>query len=308
MALQTTGSAGLSNEMKTFYDRVLLEYTVPVLLHANFAQKRSIPKNGGKTVEFRRLSILPTATTPLTEGVPPTLKDITISAITATIAQYADAVGFTDLVATTTIDPILTETTTLLGIEAGETIDEIVRDVIVAGTTILYAASRVSRVTVAAGDLMTVADLRKAVRTLVVNRAKKIDGYFQCILHPRIAYDLQGTAEWISANQYAQSGRQFDGSLGELYGVKFWVSDKAKVFTGLGAAGIDVYAALFLGANAYGVVSLDGHSLQSYFKPLGSAGTADPVDQQQSMGWKVAFAAKILNDAFMLRYECAVSA
>jgi N4-gp56 family major capsid protein len=90
--------------------------------------------------------------------------------------------------------------------------------------------------------------------------------------------------------------------------VKFWVTDKAKVFTGLGAAGIDVYASLFFGANAYGVIGLDGHSLKSYFKPLGSAGTADPVDQQQSMGWKVAFTTKILNDAYMVRYESAVSA
>lgn len=308
MALHTTGAAGLSVEMKTFYDRVLLERTTPVLLHDQFAQKRGIPKNGGKTIEFRRFSTLGVATTPLTEGVPPTLKDISVSAITATVSQYGDAVGFSDLVSTTTIDPILTETTALLGEEAGETIDELIRDVLVAGTTILYAASQTSRATVAAGNIITVADLRKAVRTMVVNRAKKIGGFYQCILHPRIAFDLQGTAEWVNAQQYSQSGRQFDGSLGDLYGVKFWVSDKAKVFAGAGAAGIDVYAALFLGMNAYGVIALDGQSLQSYYKPLGSAGTADPVDQQQSMGWKVTFATKILNDAFMLRYECAVSA
>lgn len=308
MALMTTASTGLSVEMKTFYDRVLLEYTLPTLLHANFAQTRNIPMNSGKSVEFRRLSTLATATTPLTEGVPPTLKDITISAITATISQFGDAVGFSDLVSTTTIDPILTETTQLLGIEAGESIDELVRDVVTAGTTIVYAASRVSRVTVANTDIITVADLRKVVRTLVVNRAKRIDGFYQAIISPRVAFDLQGTSEWISANQYAQSGRQFDGSLGELYGVKFWVTDKAKVFVGAGAAGIDVYASMFFGANAYGVISLDGHSLKTFYKPLGSAGTADPVDQQQSMGWKVGFTTKILNDAFMARYESAVSA
>ncbi len=165
-----------------------------------------------------------------------------------------------------------------------------------------------SRVTVGATDLITVAEVRKAVRTLTVNRAKKINGFYQAIIHPRVAFDLQGTAEWISANQYAQSGRQFDGSLGELYGVKFWVTDKAPVFTGAGETGVDVYGSLFFGANAYGVISLDGHSLRSFYKPLGSAGTADPIDQQQSMGWKVTLVTKILNDAFMLRLETAVSA
>lgn len=143
---------------------------------------------------------------------------------------------------------------------------------------------------------------------MVVNRAKKINGFYQAIVSPRVAFDLQGTTEWVTANQFAQTGNQFDGSLGNLYGVKFWVTDKAKVFTGAGSAGIDVYASLFFGANAYGIVNLDGHSLQSFYKPLGSAGTADPISQQQSMGWKVTFTTKILNDAFMARYESAVSA
>lgn len=308
MALQTTGTAGLTDEMKTFYDRTLLERALPVLLHAQFGQTRSIPMHGGKTVEFRRFSTLGVAKTPLTEGVPPLLKDIEVTAITATVTQFGDAVGFSDLVSTTTIDPVLTETTALLGEEAGETIDELIRDQLVLGTTVLYANSRTSQITVASGDNMTVADLRLAVRTLRSNRAKPIDGFYQCILSERVAHDLQGTSEWISANQYAQTGRQFDGSLGTLYGVKFWVTDKAYVFEGLGAAGVDVYASLFFGQNAFGVVKLDGHSLKSFYKSLGSAGTADPVDQQQSMGWKVTFTTKILFEAYMLRYESTVSA
>lgn len=309
MALQTTTSAGLSAEMKTFYDRVLLERTLPVLLHAQFGQTRSIPAHGGKTIEFRKFSALATATTPLVEGVPPTLKDLTVTAITASPLQYGDAVGFTDLISTTTIDPILTETTALLGEEAGETMDELTRDILNQGTTIQYAgASSNTRNTVGSADIITVAELRKAVRTLVMNRAKRINGFYQAIISPRVSFDLQGTAEWVTANQFAQTGRQFDGSLGTLYGVKFWETDKAKVFTGLGEAGVDVYSTLIFGANAYGIINLDGHSLKSFYKPTGSAGTADPVDQQQSMGWKVTYTTKILNDAFMLRYESAVSA
>jgi N4-gp56 family major capsid protein len=212
-------------------------------------------------------------------------------------------------VSTTTIDPILTETTALLGEESGETIDELIRDVLVLGTTVQYSGAATSRVTVGAAMTITVADIRRAVRTLTVNRAKKINGFYQAIISPRVAYDIQSTAEWVTANQYAQTGRQFDGSLGELYGVKFWVTDKAKVYPNAGVGGaVDVYASLFFGANAYGVINLDQHSLQSFYKPLGSAGTADPINQQQSMGWKVSLTAKILNDAFMLRYESAVGA
>lgn len=311
MALNTTATGTLSAEMKTFYDRVLLERTLPVLLHDKWAQKKNIPAHGGKIIEFRKFSSLPVALTPLIEGVPPTLKDITVTAITATVDQYGDAIGFTDVVSTVTLDNILTETTALLGEQAGETIDELIRDVIVQGTTSLLsstASASAARVNISTGDIFTVAELRKIGRTMAINRAKKIDGFWHALIHPRMAYDIQGTAEWVTANQFAQTGRQFDGSLGTLYGFKFWETDKAKVFTGLGEGGIDVYSMLVFGQNAYGSINLDGHSLKTFYKGLGSAGTADPLDQQQSMGWKVMVGTKILNDAFMLRYEAAVSA
>jgi N4-gp56 family major capsid protein len=156
MALNTTASGGLSDEMKTFYDRQLLIRTVPKLLHTKFAQKRTIPRRGGKTIEFRKFDGLAVATTPLTEGDPPTLKDLTVTATTATIAQYGDAVGFSDLVSTTTIDPILTETVEILAEQAAETIDEVVREVLVAGTTVQYAGGAANRAAITASDTFTV--------------------------------------------------------------------------------------------------------------------------------------------------------
>lgn len=309
MALNTTASGGLSDEMKTFYDRMLLERTVPELLHAKFGQKRPIPRNGGKTIEFRKFAGLATATTPLTEGtLYSAIKDISVSALTATIAQYGEAVGFSDLVSTTTIDPLLAETVKILAENSAETIDELIRDVLVAGTNVIYAGAATSRVTVAAGHTFGVAEVREAVLNLRLNRARKIGGFYQAIIHPRVAFDLQGTSEWVSANQYAGSQRIFDGSLGTLYGVKFWESDKAKVFADAGVGGtVDVYASLVFGADAYGIVDLAGHNLQAIYKPLGSAGAADPLSQQQTMGWKVAFTSKILQDLFMVRVESSTS-
>lgn len=309
MALQTTGSAGLSPEMKTFYDRVLLERTVPKLLHAQFGQKKTIPAHGGRVIEFRKFTALAVATTALTEGALFTsLGDLTVTATTASVAQYGNAIGFSDLVSTTTIDPVLTETTELLGDQAGESIDELVRDTLVAGTTVLYANSRTSRVTIVATDIITIADVRKIALQLTLNRARKIDGFWQIITHPRVTFDLQATAEWVTANQFHQTGNQFDGSLGTLYGCKFWETDKAKVYVDGGSGSVvDVYVSLVFGQNAFGIVDLAGHNLRTIYKPLGSAGTADALDQQSTMGWKTTFGTKILQEAFMLRYECATS-
>ena len=311
MALQTTASAGLSDEMKTFYDRQLLTRTVPLLVHAKFAQKKNIPVHGGRIIEFRKFSGLAVATTPLAEGTLFTnLKDLTVTATTATVAQYGDAVGFSDLVSTTTIDPLLKETTDILAEQAGETIDELVRDTIVAGTNVLYSTVSVNtaRTDLASTDIITAADVALMALTMKLNRAKKIDGFYQAIIHPRVSYDLMRTTEWRDNNNYNQTGRTLSGELGNLHGIKFWETDKAKVFTDAGVTTTDVYVTMILGAEAFGVVNLaGGHNLQTIFKPLGSAGSADPLNQQSTMGWKATFGTKRLQEAFMLRYECATS-
>ena len=69
--LNTTTSSGMTAEMKTFYSKYLIENAKPALVYDQFGQKHNIPKNGGKTIEFRKYSPLPKATTPLTEGVTP---------------------------------------------------------------------------------------------------------------------------------------------------------------------------------------------------------------------------------------------
>ena len=63
----TTGQTGmgqdLSAEMKTYYDDLLIDNAEPNLVHDQFGQKKPIPKNRGKVIEFRRYSQLPKLTT-----------------------------------------------------------------------------------------------------------------------------------------------------------------------------------------------------------------------------------------------------
>lgn len=313
MTVVTTGDAGLAPEMKVYYDRRLLTRALPVLLHSKFAQKRGIPKRGGKTIEFRKFSTLGVATTPLTEGVPPAGKTLEVTNITATVSQFGDFVAFSDLVATTTIDPLLEETTDLLAEEAAETIEELVRNQMILGTNAIYSDAGAVGTNdedsdLASGDELSVALVRAAVLNLQIGRAKPINGAFQAIIHPRAAFDLQSDDEWKEAQIAGErTGRIEDGSIGMLYGVKFWVSDKAYSDPNGGAGSIPVYYSLFMGANAYGIVDLAGHNLQTVFKPLGSAGSADPLNQSGSMGWKISFTTRILDDANIVRVVHTVS-
>jgi N4-gp56 family major capsid protein len=321
MALQTTGSAGLSDEAKTFYDRQLLERTVPKLVHTMFGQVKTIPANGGKTIEWRKFAALSTATTPLVEGsLYNDLKNIVVTAITGTVAQYGDAVGFSDLVDVVSIDPLLAETTKILAEQAAQTIDELTRDALHLGTTVEYANEATGRSNIATTDTFlemdgagstttggSLNDLRLIVLQMELNRARRINGYYQVITHPRVMFDIQGTTEWRELQLYNQTNRIIDGSIGEIYGLKFWTSDVAKVFSAAGASAQDVYTMLVFGEDAFGTIKLSEGNLQTIYKPLGSAGTQDPLDQQQTLGWKVTFGTKILQQLFMLRYELSVS-
>lgn len=318
-------SPDLDDTMKDFYDRMLLERTTPNLHHLRFGSVKRIPLHSGKVIEWRKFEalndgVLPT--TPLVEGELFTdLKKLKVTAITGTVGQYGDAVGFADVVLTTTFDPLLVETTALLAEQASQTIDDVTRGVLAAGGSLIYANSRLSRITIAATDNFlemdgaggivaggSLADLRFIALTLELNRARRINGYWQAIAHPRVMFDIQGTVEWREAQLYNQTSRIFDGSVGEMYGIKFWTTDVASILPNAGVGGVvDVYQTLVFGENAFGTIRLAGHNLQTVYKPLGSAGTADALNQQATMGWKAMFGTKVLYDEYYVRYESTAS-
>lgn len=147
------------------------------------------------------------------------------------------------------------------------------------------------------------------MRFLKTQNARKAVGRdFIAFIHPRVAHDLMSDTAWRNPHEYQDTVNVYDGEIGRLYGVRFIESTEAKVFTGAGAAGIDVYSTLVIGADAYGIIPLEGQNLDFIFEPLGASGTADPLHQRWTSAWKVAFAARILDDLAMVRVESAVSA
>lgn len=304
----TTSSASgndLSPEMKTYYSDYLIDNASPLLVHDQFGQKHPIPKNGGKTIEFRKYSPLGKATTPLTEGVVPDGQALNVSALTATVAQYGGWIKLTDMLLLTAIDNNMVQATQLIGDQAGRTLDTITREVLNAGTNVQYGdgTSKTSRATLTQSDKLTVQAVFRAVRTLKKNLAKPIDGSYVAIIHPDIAYDLMTSDQWVDVNKYSNATNIFNGEIGKIGGCRFVESTEAKIFAKAGASGIDVYSTLFFGANAYGVTEVTGGGLQHIVKQLGSAGTADPLNQIASVGWKAIKTAEILVEPYMLRVE-----
>ena len=306
-----TTDAGLSDEMKTYYSDYLIDNAQPKLVHDQFGQKHPIPQNKGKTIEFRKWDPLPKALTPLTEGVTPDGRKLSMDTVQATVNQYGDYVALSDILSMTAIDNTVVQATKLLGAQSGTTLDTITREILMGGTNVQYAAGEVtSRNALVGGQAtgnhyITVDAIRRAVRFLKTQNAEKIDNYYVAIIHPDVAYDIKNDPLWENVKSYSDPDDIYEGEIGKLEGVRFVETTEAKKFVGAGASGRDVYATLVIADNAYGVTEITGGGLKHIVKPLGSAGSADPLDQRATVGWKATKTAERLVEQFMVRIETA---
>lgn len=142
-----TGATGMSAEMKTYYEKRLLDQAEPLLVHDQFGDKYPIPANNGKTIEFRKYESLPKATEPLTEGVTPNAQALTVTPMTATVKQYGGWAAITDVLQLTAIDNNITQATKVLASQAGRTLDTVTREVLAGGTNVIYAPAGDTAVT-----------------------------------------------------------------------------------------------------------------------------------------------------------------
>lgn len=266
----------LSPEMKTFYDKNLIRLAEPKLIHDQFGQKRPIPGGNGKVIEFRKFNALPAvpANLKLVEGITPDGQNYGVTAITAMVEQYGGYITTTDMLNLTAYDNQMQEIMKLLAAQAGKVSDIITRDIIQQGTNVMYAGGRSGRDALTSADVLKIEDLKKAVRWLRRVDAEEINGDFVAIVHPDVVYDLMNDTEWVDANQYAGSGRIFEGEIGKMYGVRFVESSVAKIYK---PSTLPIYGTLVLAANAFGVTSINGGGIETIVKQLGSGGTADPL-------------------------------
>jgi len=231
----TTGNE-LLPEMKTYYSDYLIDLAEPLLVHDQFGQKHPIPKNGGKTIEFRKYTSLPKLyDKPLQEGVTPDGQSLDTSIVTATVAQYGGYITLSDVLLLTAIDNNLVQATELLASQAGRTLDTVTREELVSGTNVQRVNGRgfrylLSYTDAATNDNITVDEVRKAVRSLKVQNAQKINGSYVAIIHPDVAFDLMSDSKWVNVKTYSDPKDMYEGEIGKIEGVRFVETTEAKIF------------------------------------------------------------------------------
>ena len=307
---QTTATTGLSDENKTYYHDTLIDNAEPYLVHDQFAQEINIPEHGGKTVEVRYFDQLAKNVTALTEGVTPDGTSLSMGVKTATVSQYGGYVTLSDVINVTAIDPMLVQATKAMGSQAGRSLDTITRNVITAGTNVMFAPKYVNNVKTAvtaranldATALIDVDTILKAAAQLENNLAETINGSYVAIIHPLVKYDLMRCQEFIDWHKYASPEELFRGEIGMIGNVRFVVSTEARIVM---QSTLPVFITMVIGKDAYATTYARGLGLEHIVKPLGAG--EDPLNQRATAGWKATKAALRLKEQNMIRIESACS-
>lgn len=196
-----------------------------------------------------------------------------------------------------------------IGYDAARRIDTIVRDVLVAGGTVMYAGDAVSRVTVDATDTLKMNDAR---RWLI-----KLDGMnlpndgLVAITHPFVVGDLMADTTapggWQTVNVYggAGGGGILNGELGRAYGTRFVTTTRSKTYTGAGAGGITVYVTLIgVSPRVVGTATVEDLEFSYNNRP----DKKDPLNRTALLGYYMDFGAGLIQSTDYIRFESAATA
>jgi N4-gp56 family major capsid protein len=297
--INVTTQSSLSPTMKTFYDTTLLENAREQMVFTQFGKKQAMK---GNKVEWRKFNTFAKALTPLTEGVIPTGQTFGMTNIEGTITQHGDFTAVSDRLELESYDDVIFGATEEMGAAEGETYDTLTRNILVAGNSVLYAPNGdtevESRANVTADCKLTPDVVSRAATWLKKNKAPKIDGYYVALIHPSVAYDLRKSEEWKEYHKYSNVEPIYKGEIGDLHGVRFIETNEAKIWKDGDSA---VYATLFLGKDAFGILDPEGEGMEMIVKPKGQIG--GPLEQFSTIGYKFCHGAKILYQERMLRVE-----
>jgi N4-gp56 family major capsid protein len=309
MTANTTNN--IPPEVRVYYDRLLLKIATPALIYDKFALRRTIPMNSGDTLIFRRYGTLNAATTPLIESVTPPGTAASVIDFSTQISWYGAYMIVSDIVQYTVQDRVLNELTKVLSLQLGLTLDTLIRDMMVGTASSIacsHGANGATPTEITDDDFLIV---QKALRqgnaeflTPIVEGENKFGtapsrASFWGFMSVDLEDDLEKVASFVSVANYANQTTTLMSEWGQTRNIRWITSTNGFFQVNAGNAAINTYSSFVMGREAYGVVKLGAMQAQLIVKPLGSAGTADAIDQRSSVGWKVPFGTRLLNDNWL---------
>lgn len=317
MAATTTTT--LSNTYQTYFSKKLLQHAEQELRLNEFATEAELPKNlGSKIIQwFRPAVAVASEVQTLSEGTPiSTFRDVTYTAVSATLAQYGEAAKITDVVTMTGLFDALQQSIQTMGEDCALHADGLTRDALChasTGLTKMYAQGLANFAGLIGASIanskLTGADLLRSATKLMINRAPRKDGGYVAVIPPQCSYDIKRDSDFLDAAKYSNVKALYKGEIGSLWGVRCveatnpFQEDEtegtyASSFSSGGSNTLGlVYTTIVTGRDAFGTPKLAG--TQSPWKPSviinDKPDKSDPLNQFITAGWKSFWAAKVLN-------------
>jgi N4-gp56 family major capsid protein len=275
-------------------------------IHGEGAKTRVHPLNSGKTMTWNRYTPLSAATSALTEATNPGATNISSATVSATVAEYGATDTISSLLYGTSIDRAATEKSEVLAQNASETIDTLVRNELFSGATVQFAGGKAALTALAASDILSLVEVRKAVRTLKKNNAIPYsDGYFLGKVGPDTSFDLMSDTVWVNAHSYKDGNELYKGEVGKIQRVRFLEASSNQKSE---ASTATVFSNFFHGQEAIGTVDLAGSNMKLIIKQSDKSDTSNPLNMFMTIGWKATFATKTLNANWLVNVKTGATA
>lgn len=303
MPTQTTLS--LPGNIYSYYHKMLLNSVEKQLRFWGLGTKRIHPKGFGKDSFVLKYGHILPKTTPLSEGITPTSTAIASNKYTITLKQYGDYVPISDFLTFTAIDPVLENVTKKIAYSCALSIDSVIRDHLLATATAniqWVGAGNAADNDITAGEVFTAQDSLKAIRLLRGTDAQPLDdGYYAWVMHPYNSIDVMGDTSaggFIELNKYVQglADGPLNGEVGKVYGAR--IIDSSNITAVANAGAVNVYRTFMVAQEAYVVTTFDKEYMKLIVKQAGSAGTADPLEQIATVGYKAQFGVQYVGGTF----------
>lgn len=287
------------------------------LVFDKFGQKVNVPMNSGTTVRFFKKHHIDPILNPLTEGFTPNPNKFTITAFTADIEQYGDWLMFTDVATQTSLHNLMKQVRQPQAYQAAKTRNILIRNELMQGAQAAYASKVAAGVETEVEDIadltidckLTVKEVQKMVARFQADDVAPAEGDdYIMVCHPHVLFDLKRDPEWKDWNSSENVEKFEKGEIGRIDGCRFVSSSIAGITKEEDeAGGLAVYHNLMFGAEAYSVLDLANSGVKVIVKSTGSAGTADPLNQRCSIGWKSWNGAAVMDDLAIYDLMCCSS-
>jgi N4-gp56 family major capsid protein len=268
----------------------------------------------GAAVQFNIYADLSVATTALTEDADVDAVALSDSTVTVTLVEYGNAVLTTAKLRRTSFLDVDADAANIVGYNAGDSIDTVARDVFSAGSNVVYgtggSTDPTSRGTVETTDTIAAFDVRKVTAQMRAAAVPTRDaGLYVGYIHPNVSLDLRsetGAASWRDPHVYVDTGGIYRGEIGAFEGVRFIETPRAKVHTGSGSSGNNVYCTVVVGFQGVAKAHATGEGYGADPKIVHGPVT-DKLMRFRPVGWTHLVGYSRFREASLRRIESAAS-